>query len=259
MSRTTQRHIPATLAALVVLLQIAWPLTAGTGRDAVTVVTVITFAAASLGHAAVWRGVGYAVRLAAVAGGVGLVAELAGSATGVPFGRYHYGDRLGPALADVPLVIPLAWVMMAYPAAVLARRIAASRGARALVGAAALAAWDLFLDPQMVWEGYWSWTAAGPFAVQGVPVTNFVGWFAVGAVITWLLDAPAAADDRVPVLLYAWTWASSLLAHAAFFSLETSALYGGVAMGAVLAAYAARSLQAPARAEAAGSEDTWTR
>ena len=49
--------------------------------------------------------------------------EAVGSATGIPFGHYHYTDRLQPQVAHVPLLIPLAWLMM-FPAAwVVAYRI----------------------------------------------------------------------------------------------------------------------------------------
>ena len=57
-------------------------------------------------------------------------------------------------MAGVPLIVPLAWTMMAYPALLVGRRI----GAPVLAGAAALASWDLFLDPQMVAAGHWHFT-----------------------------------------------------------------------------------------------------
>ena len=95
----------------------------------------------------------------------GFAVEALGVATGFPFGRYAYGAALGPTLLGVPLVIPLAWTWMAWPAWIAAGHLtghsAAPGGRSAAVG---LAAWDLFLDPQMVAEGYWTWAdaAAGP-------------------------------------------------------------------------------------------------
>src|SRR5205823_14547336 len=40
----------------------------------------------------------------AAAGAVGFAAEVVGVATGRPFGRYSYSDRLGPRVAGVPLL-----------------------------------------------------------------------------------------------------------------------------------------------------------
>ena len=44
------------------------------------------------------------------------LAELLGSHTGLPFGKYHYTALLQPQIAGVPLLIPLAWMMMLPPA-----------------------------------------------------------------------------------------------------------------------------------------------
>jgi hypothetical protein len=46
------------------------------------------------------------------------------------------------------------------------------------LGSAALTAWDLFLDPQMVGEGYWTWAKRGVY--RGIPLSNYVGWFVTG-------------------------------------------------------------------------------
>ena len=50
-----------------------------------------------------------------------------------PYGRYEYSDALGPTLLGVPFLVPLAWLMMAWPSWVLADRLA--RGGAAAAGA----------------------------------------------------------------------------------------------------------------------------
>lgn len=222
-------------AAATVLAQVAYPLVGGDTRDTLTVATVVLFAATSLLHAGLTRGPRTAGLLLLVAGGGGLVAEAVGVATGFPFGRYEYADSLGPALLGVPVVIPLAWVMMTWPAHLVAARLARSRAGRVAVGALALASWDLFLDPQMVDAGHWRWADPLPAlpGVPTVPLTNYAGWLLVAALLMLLLPAPGAGDDRVPYALYLWTYASSVLAHAAFFGLPASALWGGLGMGLV--------------------------
>ena len=245
MSETTRaraRLVPAAgvLGAAVVLAQVAYPLTpVGGARDALTVATVVLFAVASLTHAAVTRGARAAAALLVVAGGGGLAAEAVGVSTGLPFGEYDYTGTLGPELLGVPLVIPLAWVMMAWPAYLVGARLTRTRAARVGVSAAALASWDLFLDPQMVDAGHWRWVDPAPAlpGVPTVPLTNYAGWVLVALVLMTVLDraVPVAPSplDAVPYALYLWTYFSSVLAHLAFFGLPASALWGGLGMGAV--------------------------
>lgn len=223
------------LAAATILAQVAYPLVRGDARDTLTVATVLLFAATSLLHAGWTRGPRTALVLLLVAGGGGLVAEAVGVATGLPFGEYDYADTLGPAVLGVPVVIPLAWVMMAWPAHLVAARLARTRAARVAVGAVALASWDLFLDPQMVDAGHWRWADPLPAlpGVPTVPLTNYAGWLLVAALLMALLPTPRPADDTVPYALYLWTYGSSVLAHLAFFGLPASALWGGLGMGLV--------------------------
>ena len=238
-SGTARVAAPAALAAAVVAAQIAYPLTAmGVLRDRLTVATVVLFFLASVVHAGVTRGARFTATLVAVTAGGGLVAEAVGVATGIPFGAYAYNGTLGPAVLGVPVVIPLAWTMMGYPAFVVGRRIGRSRAAAAVAAAAALATWDLFLDPQMVDAGHWTWRdTVGP-ELLGVPVVNYLGWFVVALLMMSVLMrfAEHDVDDRVPVALYLWTYFSSVLAHAAFFGLPGSAFVGGIGMGAVVVA-----------------------
>jgi len=191
-----------------------------------------------------------------VAGGGGLLVEAVGVRTGLPFGEYAYAGTLGPQLLGVPLLVPLAWAMMAYPALLLGRRLAGARSGRravvALLGGATLAAWDLFLDPQMVAAGHWTWTHPEPGlpGVPGIPLTNAAGWLLVGTLMTAVLDrvvpgasppttggTPASLLETLPAALLTWTWFGSVLANVAFFGRPWVALYGGVALGALVVPY----------------------
>lgn len=241
-TRATVPVLPAALAAATVLAQIAYPLTPDSGLSGLTIATVLLFCAASVTHCGVTRGTGAATTLLAVAAGTGLVAEAVGVATGFPFGRYDYAGTLGAELLGVPLVIPLAWTMMAWPALVVGRVL----GAPALLGGLALASWDLFLDPQMVDAGHWAWRDSGP-RLNGIPVVNHLGWALVAVLLVGALDrllprAPQRYDDRLPLLLFGWTYASSVLANLAFFGRPGVALAGGLGMGAVAAPLARRLL-----------------
>lgn len=248
-------------AGCVLLAQIAFPLLSGKALTAVTVLTVVLFATAGAAHAAATTGPVGAVRLLLVAGGISLVAEGVGLRTGYPFGRYHYASSLGVGVLGVPLVVLLAWTMMAYPALLLARRLTVALHGRrpgitsgvttALLGGITLAAWDLFLDPQMVATGFWTWHHPEPGlpGVPGVPLTNLAGWLLVATLLTAALDrllpaTPLApADHIVPGALLAWTWLGSTLANLAFFDRPALAGYGFAALGATVGPYLALVLR----------------
>jgi uncharacterized membrane protein len=243
-TRPTRHALPWVLGAGVVGVQIAFPLTGG-GTPTLTVVSVVLFALASTTHALLTRGPAAAAALVLVAGGGGLLVEAVGLATGLPFGEYRYTDSLGAAVLGVPLVVPAAWTMMAYPALIAGRRLSAalpryrSRLATTLLGAWALATWDVFLDPQMVAAGHWSWlepTHTLP-GVPGIPVSNFAGWLVVAVVMVAALDRVLperpVREDRLPLALWLWTFLSSVLAAAVFFGRPSVALVGGVLMGLV--------------------------
>lgn len=230
------RVVPAVTAVVLVLVQIGYPLSTGVARDRITVAVVGLMAATALLHAATTRGLAWAAGFCAVVSGIGLGAEIVGTATGVPFGTYVYAvERLGPSVAEVPLVIPLAWTGGLYPIWVVAGLLTASaakRGALLVVGAVG---WDLFLDPQMVADGQWTWavTDAGLPGLAQIPYTNYLGWALVSGLMALLLTvldrvlAPARDPSvAVPVAVFLWTWLGSTLAHAVFLGLPASAAWG---------------------------------
>lgn len=236
------------LVGAAVLVQIVYPLVPDGALTPVTVTSVLLFSAASVADAARRHGARGAAVLLAVAGGGGLLAESVGLATGLPFGEYAYSGTLGAEVAGVPAVVPLAWVMMAWPALVVGRTLARGGVGVALVGGAALAVWDVFLDPQMVDAGHWTWADPSPALplVPGVPLTNYAGWVLVAVVMVGLLHrlvGPSDGPSGPAAALYLWTYGSSVLAHAAFFGLPGSALVGGLVMGLVAVPFAVALLR----------------
>jgi uncharacterized membrane protein len=190
---------------------------------------------ASATDAAEARGPRRGLGLVGVAAALGFLAEQLGVATGRPFGHYAYSNRLGPRVAGVPVLAAAAWGMMARPAWVVAGLVDRRRGRRAGLAAAALTAWDVFLDPRMVREGYWRWPESGRY--EDVPVTNFLGWLVTGTGVFALWAAWDPWDEpevngRGAVDLYAWTWIGELFANAVLWRRPRVAAAGGLAMGA---------------------------
>jgi putative membrane protein len=193
---------------------------------------------------------------AGVAAGATVVAttavERVGTATGLPFGRYCYTSALQPQVTHVPAIVPLAWFAMGVPAretvhAALGRR---SRPAtRIVLGAAALTAWDLFLDPQMVGEGFWVWARRGLY--RGIPLTNFAGWFLTGLGVMAALEALLPPDtyrggepdaDGALVGEYAYMGVMETIGFARYFDDPVVAVVGGLGMLPLAAVAAGRKI-----------------
>jgi uncharacterized membrane protein len=171
------------------------------------------------------------IRTAVAAGAVGTATwfvERVGTRTGLPFGEYDYTDQLQPQIDGVPAIVPFAWFAMSIPARETA--IALNRRWRIPLGAALLTGWDLFLDPQMVGEGYWKWKRGGRY--RNVPLSNYVGWFVTSVVIMVILEVllpPGEQADLALVGEYAWMNGMETLGFAAFFDDPLVAAVGGAA------------------------------
>ena len=157
---------------IAILLQVSYPLLGGEALRVVTISTVYWGAGAMALHALLAFGARYAFTYLGIALSFGFLIELMGLKTSWPFGTYEYDPSLGPQLFDVPLVVPFAWAMIAHPILCAARRVAGNWVF--LYGGFGLMAYDLFLDPQMVTAGRWTWEVTGshvPFTPE-VPLSN---------------------------------------------------------------------------------------
>lgn len=239
--------LAAVAAATTTAGMIAFPLLrrGSTARATVSTVVVGGLAATTGARATARWGPGRAALAASIVGAGTAVVERVGTATGRPFGHYHYTGRLRPEVGGVPAVVPAAWWAMALPArevasAVLGER--SSRLGRIVVGAVALTAWDLFLDPQMTTEQYWRWERNGRY--RGIPLSNFVGWLATGAAVMALLDAvvPPGPPDPALVAEYAGMAVMETVGFAAFFRDRLVAAAGGAVMLPLATAAVARVL-----------------
>jgi putative membrane protein len=226
--RGPEARVAAGCLVLMWLAQVVTPLFARGHRQVpTTVVVVLLAAAAGAATAAVvgWRRAAAAVVLATAAG---FAVEAVGTRSGLPFGTYRYTAALGPQLAGVPLVVALAWSAMGLPAWAVAGRLVRRLPARIAVGAAGLTGWDLFLDPQMVGEGYWAWPGGGFY--RGIPLSNFAGWLLASALLMALFAA-AAPGRGAPVAAAAYLLMAvmEVLGFLLFFGDAVVAVAGGLA------------------------------
>ena len=233
--------LPVVLAVATVLAQVLYALAHGAALRLDTLAVVVLFAAACVTHAWAHRGAAWALGMLALTAGFGLAVEAVGVRTGLPFGHYSYDGSLGPRWLGVPVVVPLAWTMMGYPVLLAARAL--SRRWAPVVGAVGLAGWDVFVDAQMVDDGRWRWESPTPSVpgVDGVPLTDLVGWLVAGLVLMALLHRLLPRDrasHAVPAALYLWTYGAYVVGNVLFFGDHRVALAGGIAMGLVAVPYA---------------------
>ena len=238
-----RRALPIVLAGALVLTAIAYPLSSGSARDSVSWMIVVLGSLLSVVHAALSRGARTGSALLALVTLTAIAFEAVGLATGVPYGSYLYSDALGPTLLGVPLLVPLAWLMMAWPSWVLAELLTRTarpgrrRAARVVAAAYVFAGWDVVLDPQMVQAGYWTWAHPRPGlpGIGTVPLTNLAGWLLAGLVLMALLDVlvsrtslagPPRVGGAAPLLGLGWMTLGGALAHAGWLGLPGSAAWG---------------------------------
>ncbi|MGA7687682.1 MAG: carotenoid biosynthesis protein [Jiangellales bacterium] len=251
-TRTLAGRLTIGLAVGGVLLQVAHPLLSGEPLRLATVGSVTLLATAAVVHAVTVRGWAWGVAMAATFGGLGLTVEAVGTATGFPFGTYSYTGTLGLEVLDVPVLVPMAWIMLGYPAFLAGQALGGRRWGWAL-GAWTLAAYDLFLDPQMVQAGHWTWDFPDPGlpGVPGIPLTNYAGWVFAAVVMMLTMTAIDRAvgrrravggpgrlpHDLVPAAVLVWLYLSQVLANLVFFGRPAVAVWGGLLMGLTMVPY----------------------
>ena len=247
----TPATIVSVLAGFWVLVMISVPIirwVAGAGAERVGIASGV-FAQVAVVLVALASTLGWFTLVVVVLIPVlGWASEVLGSKTGIPFGDYHYTDVLQPQVAHVPVLIPLAWLMMMPPAWAVAAVVAPDMPlAQWAIAAAAFTAWDVYLDPLMVRWDFWRWKRGG--AYLGIPLVNYVGWFIVAFAITAVLSLIAGAFgialfDGIPhaplVLVFLVTWLLQFVGQFIFWNLRASALAGFVAMGLFAAALIVR-------------------
>jgi uncharacterized membrane protein len=177
-----------------------------------------------------WRAIGVFVVAGVV---ISNILENLSIQTGFPFGHYHYTG--GGKIFLVPWFIGPAYIATGYLAWVVATVLLADVRRNSpwlttigtpVVGAVAMTAWDLSLDPSAsTISQRWIWENGGGFF--GVPLVNFLGWtFTVYLFMQVFAlyvrshgPSPTGAPDRVSdlqgVLLYA---ATTISFFTAFFA-----------------------------------------
>ena len=224
------------LFVIAIALQISYPLVSGEALKYVTIFFVIAGALLMLLHSFLSYGFRYFATFTSVTFLFALSVEILGSKTGWPFGSYVYDDSLGLKIAGVPVLVPFAWIMMAHPVLIAARKTFPNWAF--LYGGIGLMVWDLFLDPQMVAVGKWTWDVVGPHVPfqPEIPLSNTAGWLFAGMGLIALLNLVLPKERRktgvnstIPDLFLAWTLFSYVVGNLFFFDRPGVAISAGLA------------------------------
>ena len=177
--RTTATAFLVAILALYLLVRLLEVAT-GTPQTIIVALDVLSAMAFALADGARhygWRGI---LVFAGICTVLGNIVENIGIATGFPFGRYDFLDLMGPKLFNVPVLLGIAYVGMAYVSWMLARIILAPSGSRGIalpvLASVIMVVWDWAQDP--VWATVlhaWRWRDGGLWF--GVPLSNYTGWF----------------------------------------------------------------------------------
>jgi uncharacterized membrane protein len=232
-------------ALITALIAISWAMHDASLQMRVAGIGLSVMYVVCVWHCMVVRGGRQAITFFAPAAAVTFLAEYVGNNFGWIFGDYHYTASLGPRVGGVPILIVVVWGVVLYSSFTLVewisgtsgrqrprtwpRRIGWSATVAATTGIVA-AAWDLMADPMAVsgvWMSLlglepWWWWQGGTYlpdlqvweGAGGIPVSNFVGWFAVVFAIVFVFvlffERPERVTNRVvdaiPWLVYAYLY-----------------------------------------------------
>ena len=99
----------------------------------------------------------------------------------------------------LPLLVPLGWLAMPLITLLFS-------GGRPWLSGLLLVAWDVGLESLMTAQGYWTWHDPRP-VWSGAPVQNFLGWWAVGAGLSWSYLRLIPGLRSVPGINVGWVYA----------------------------------------------------
>ena len=165
------------------------------------------------------------------------VAQVISIRSGYPFGHYHYTSLLQPQVLGVPVLVPLAWLMMLPPAWSVARLVTRRvsgclmRPAFILVSALAFTTWSFYFDTLLVRWGMGEWESPGGYF--GIRWLNLSGWLIVSGSITFALS-PKRLPSGTLVLVYGLTWLAEFAIMLLIGGLTGPAMVGFLIMGGML-------------------------
>lgn len=103
-----------------------------------------------------------------------------GAQTGLVFGDYGYGDKLGPLLFGTPILIGTIWIIVLIGCLSISRKLSSNKVIIVLNAAMILTIFDVLIEPLASKMGYWSWDRLYP------ELFNFISWLVLGLIFSMI-------------------------------------------------------------------------
>ncbi len=145
---------------------------------------------------------------------IGYGVEVVGVHTGLIFGKYAYGNGLGPQLLNVPPVIGLNWLLLAYCCGSVSDKLRVPTIIKIVIASTMMVTLDYCIEPVAIRLDFWTWFD------QPIPAQNYIAWWIVSLVLfsAWFA-MPFRKENRLaPWLLSFQTL--FFLSHCLLFWLE---------------------------------------
>ncbi len=105
------------------------------------------------------------------------LAEVFGVKTGLLFGDYVYGKVLGAAIAEVPVIIGLNWVIIVAGSIQLAKKYSLN----SIIWPAVITVlFDFLMEPAAIYLKYWTWEN------NIIPFQNYAAWFSISLLLSFV-------------------------------------------------------------------------
>ncbi|MFZ6034038.1 MAG: carotenoid biosynthesis protein [Melioribacter sp.] len=112
---------------------------------------------------------------------LGYIIEVIGVQTGQIFGRYIYGNALGPKLFRVPLIIGINWLILSYASVSLLNQFKIRKPLALFLAPLLMVFYDFFLEQVAGKLDMWYWENLD------APVNNYIAWYIAGFVMVLIL------------------------------------------------------------------------
>jgi uncharacterized membrane protein len=110
-------------------------------------------------------------------GFLGYIIEVIGVKTGILFGEYSYGNKLGFKLFEVPIILGINWALLLYTTQYFARKFYSKALSIAILGSFLMVGIDFLIEPFAIYFGLWTWEKVH------VPIQNYVMWWLASFVL----------------------------------------------------------------------------
>jgi bisanhydrobacterioruberin hydratase len=146
-----------------------------------------------------WMGPVRAATVLLLLGTLSICVEAGAILIGFPYGEFRYSEGLGYLLFGlVPWTVAFAYLPMLFGAVTLAYHLIGRTYAHLIPAAAFFTVViDLVFDPAAIKTGFWAWLEPG--AYYGVPIINYAGWAATGALYSFIFISIVRRSDLHPL------------------------------------------------------------